>query len=88
MLNSLNLNNNKLGSEVGKALADALCKNSTLTSLELGQNKLVSEGGKALADALCKNITLTYLDIRNNSINFKLTSNNPNIKILQDRIHV
>ncbi|RIB30623.1 hypothetical protein C2G38_2152075 [Gigaspora rosea] len=52
-----------LGTEGGKALADALCKNNTLTSLFLAHNYLGSEGVKALADALCKNSTLTSLEL-------------------------
>ncbi|KAF0529908.1 kinase-like protein [Gigaspora margarita] len=52
----------------GKALADTLCKNSTLTKLNLRYNKLGSEGGKALADALCKNFTLTSLNLENNNL--------------------
>ena len=39
MLTSLNLTNNQLGSEGGKALADALCKNTMLTSLNLNENQ-------------------------------------------------
>ncbi|KAF0496460.1 kinase-like protein [Gigaspora margarita] len=62
-LTSLNLENNKLGSEGGKALADALCNNSMLTSLNLYWNKLGFEGGKVLADALCKNSILTSLNL-------------------------
>ncbi|RIB20701.1 hypothetical protein C2G38_2178647 [Gigaspora rosea] len=81
---SLKLCNNKLGSEERvKALADALCKNTTLTSLNLCNNELGSEGGKALANVLYKNTTLTSLNLGNNNINFKLKSNNHNIRIFQ-----
>ncbi|RIB25926.1 kinase-like domain-containing protein [Gigaspora rosea] len=82
-LTSLNLNSNWIGSEGVKALADALCRNSTLTSLNLWNNNLGFEGGKALAVALCKNSTLKKLNIKYNSFEFKLKSNNPNLKIIQ-----
>ncbi|RIB30296.1 hypothetical protein C2G38_2238357 [Gigaspora rosea] len=51
-----------------KMLADALCKNSTLTYLNLYGNNLGSEGGKALAGALCKNSTLTSLNLGCNKL--------------------
>ncbi|KAF0433187.1 Protein NLRC3 [Gigaspora margarita] len=73
-LTSLDLSNgswsssNNIGSEGGRALADALCKNNTLKFLNLQYNNLGSEGGKALAKALCSNTTLASLDISYNNI--------------------
>ncbi|KAF0519614.1 kinase-like protein [Gigaspora margarita] len=64
----LNLQNNQLGPEGGKALANALCKNTTLKFLNLGNNGLGTEGGKALVNALNKNTTLTLLDLENNGL--------------------
>ncbi|RIB10510.1 hypothetical protein C2G38_2043434 [Gigaspora rosea] len=66
ILTSLNLNNNKLGSDKGKILTDALCQNTTLTSLNLILNDLGPKGGQILADALCKNTTLTFLNLTYN----------------------
>ncbi|RIB14773.1 hypothetical protein C2G38_2094908, partial [Gigaspora rosea] len=67
-LTSLNLRYNSIGSEGGKAFADALGINITLKNLNLSYNNLDSEGGKALAVALCKNATLTSLDICENNL--------------------
>ncbi|RIB14804.1 hypothetical protein C2G38_2194012 [Gigaspora rosea] len=53
---------------VGKALANVLCKNTTLISLVLMGNYLASEGGKAIADALYKNTTLTSLNLQTNDL--------------------
>ncbi|RIB22594.1 hypothetical protein C2G38_2173599 [Gigaspora rosea] len=46
---------NTLGSKEGKALADTLRKNTTLTFLNL-------------IDVLCKNITLTSLNLSENNL--------------------
>ncbi|RIB00538.1 hypothetical protein C2G38_2233946 [Gigaspora rosea] len=51
---NLNLQNNKIGSERGKALVEALCMNTMLTSLNLYENNLESDVREALAVAqLC-----------------------------------
>ncbi|CAG8815550.1 19429_t:CDS:1, partial [Cetraspora pellucida] len=42
----------------GKALAEALCKNTSLTNLDFNAGESVR---KALAEALCKKTTLTNL---------------------------
>ncbi|CAG8838888.1 764_t:CDS:1, partial [Cetraspora pellucida] len=52
----------------GKALAEALCKNNTLTNLNLQHNNLGESAGKALAEALCENTTLTNLNLQYNSL--------------------
>ncbi|RIB21509.1 hypothetical protein C2G38_2176446 [Gigaspora rosea] len=54
---SPNPSRSNLGSEGENALADALCKNTSL-------NKVV----KALADALCKNTALTSLKFSKNNL--------------------
>ncbi|RIB11784.1 hypothetical protein C2G38_2202526 [Gigaspora rosea] len=51
-----------------KSLADALCKNTTLTSLYLYTNEDGSEGGKAPADPFCKDNKLKVLNISYNNL--------------------
>lgn len=48
-------------SKTGKALADALCKDTTVADA-LRSNELGVGGGKALADAIRKNTALTSLE--------------------------
>ncbi|RIB25500.1 hypothetical protein C2G38_2241355 [Gigaspora rosea] len=48
----LNLQNNEIGLERGKALVEALCMNTTLTSLNLYGNNLELDVREALAVAL------------------------------------
>ncbi|RIB16494.1 hypothetical protein C2G38_2189824 [Gigaspora rosea] len=59
---SLNLaGNNLILLEKEKALADVLCKYTTMTSFNLADNNLWSKGrksGKALANSPCKNTSL------------------------------
>jgi hypothetical protein len=57
-----------LRAESGKALAEALQTNTTLTQLSLNNNKLGDAGGCALAMALQTNTTLTQLDLDVNEL--------------------
>ena len=52
----------------GKALAEALAANTTLSTLILSDNYLGPEGAKALADALLQNSSLTELSIKGNEL--------------------
>ncbi|KAF0374541.1 protein NLRC3-like [Gigaspora margarita] len=62
-ITSLKLLGNHLGFEGNCVLAEALCKNTTLTSLVLfGDQRL-----DILAKAICVNNTLTFLEIRGNN---------------------
>jgi Ran GTPase-activating protein (RanGAP) involved in mRNA processing and transport len=54
---------NDLGEGGGRALAEALRLNSTLTSLNLGDNGLGEGAGRALAEALRLNTSLTSLKL-------------------------
>ena len=47
---TLNLRNNELGEDAGKAIADALSVNTTLTTLYLCENKL----GKDAETVICQ----------------------------------
>jgi Ran GTPase-activating protein (RanGAP) involved in mRNA processing and transport len=67
-LTSLDLNSNNIFDEGGKAIANALTKNSSLTTLDLRYNNISDEGVQAIANALTKNSSLTTLDLNNNSI--------------------
>ncbi|RIB29049.1 hypothetical protein C2G38_2156389 [Gigaspora rosea] len=70
-----------LDESAGKALSEALYKNTTLTNLNLNNNELGGSAGKALAklyakilpgkvldEAICKNTTLTCLKININGL--------------------
>lgn len=59
---------NNLGSEGGKALVEALCKNNTVTFLNLEASQLGFETGKALAETFFKNITLTTLIFKESTV--------------------
>ncbi|MCD6035114.1 MAG: family protein 3-like [Rickettsiales bacterium] len=67
-LTTLHLNDNKVGDEGVKALAEALKTNKTLTTLYLDWNKIGNTGAEALAEALKTNKTLTALDLSCNDI--------------------
>eukprot|EP00588_Corethron_pennatum_P017036 CAMPEP_0194305408 /NCGR_PEP_ID=MMETSP0171-20130528/2858_1 /TAXON_ID=218684 /ORGANISM="Corethron pennatum, Strain L29A3" /LENGTH=155 /DNA_ID=CAMNT_0039056931 /DNA_START=72 /DNA_END=536 /DNA_ORIENTATION=- len=58
----LDLGSKNIGDDGGKALAETLKVNKSLTSLHLSFNKIGDEGGKALAEALKENKSLTSLD--------------------------
>jgi hypothetical protein len=62
----LGWNNLEVGG--GRALAEALRLNSTLTSIDLHYNGLGEGGGRALAEALRLNTTLTLIDLRGNRL--------------------
>ncbi|EGD77003.1 hypothetical protein PTSG_12575 [Salpingoeca rosetta] len=64
----VNLADNDLGPEGGKAIGEALKVNTTLTSLDLYSNNLRPEGGKAIGEALKVNTTLTSLDLDGNDL--------------------
>ncbi|KAF0488348.1 RNI-like protein [Gigaspora margarita] len=53
-VNLLDIPDNQIGDEGGKAFTEALIQNKTLTSLNLSYNQLDSEGGKAFTNALNK----------------------------------
>ncbi|CAF1063913.1 unnamed protein product, partial [Didymodactylos carnosus] len=58
---------NQITDRGGKALAEALKVNSTLTQLDLGSNQ-ISDRGEALAEVLKVNSTLTKLNLYSNQI--------------------
>ena len=64
----LRLKSCDLGEGGGRALAEALRLNTTLTSLDLGSNGLGEGGGRALAETLRLNTTLTELNLYNNVV--------------------
>ena len=67
-LKVLVLNNNNIGGEGAKALAEALKTNTTLTNLNLGSNQIGDEGARAIADALQTNTRLISLNLEFNQI--------------------
>jgi len=64
----LRLNSCGLGEGGGRALAEALRLNTTVTSLNLGWNRLREIGGRALAEALRLSCTLASLDLSDNGL--------------------
>ena len=64
----VDLSSNKLGSEGGKAIAEALKVNNTLTNINLSGNKLGSEAGKVIGEALKVNSTIVEIDLMNNDL--------------------
>ena len=62
-LNVLRLKCCGVGESGGRALAEALRLNTTVTSLYLGVNRLGQGGGLALAETLRHNTTLASLDL-------------------------
>ena len=69
-MTSLNLFRNCLGDGGGRALAESLSKNTTLTSLDLGGNGLGEGAGRALAETLRFNTVLTSLAVSWNGFNY------------------
>ena len=66
---TLYLENNQIGVEGAKALANALRINTSVTTLELGyHSKIGHEGAKALANSLRINTSVTTLHLRDNQI--------------------
>ena len=62
------LNNNSIGAEGAKAVADALGVNGSLTSLDLRENEIGDDGAKALGEGLTVNGSLTSLTLYGNDI--------------------
>lgn len=67
----VNLNENNLGDDGCKAMADMLKVNRTLKYLDLGLNYITNEGAKEVAAALDQNKTITMLGISGNEIEDK-----------------
>ncbi|TKS76246.1 T-complex-associated testis-expressed protein 1 [Collichthys lucidus] len=67
-LEILNMCDNNIRGPGAKAIAHALCKNSTLMSLNLRLNRLRDEGGEALCKALLDNNTLLHLHLGANEV--------------------
>jgi Ran GTPase-activating protein (RanGAP) involved in mRNA processing and transport len=73
-LRSLNLSHNYLrrnsfSSEIGIiAIANALCKNESITELDLEHNKIELNGARELSKALCVNTTLKILSLEHNKL--------------------
>ena len=67
-LDTLYLENSKIGYEGVIALADALITNKTLKALDIGGNNIGIIGAKVIANALEKNKTLNNIYMYNNSI--------------------
>ena len=63
-LTQLDLCDNALGEEGGRAMGEALAVNTTLTQLDLCGNKIGSTGASAISQALEVNKALTNLDLR------------------------
>ena len=59
---------NGLGGGGGRALAETLRLNTTLTSLSLSATSLRGDGGRAVAETLRLNTTLTELDLGYNDL--------------------
>ena len=70
-LTSLDLGaeSNRMGKAWGRAVADALCTNTTLTSLNIAGNQLGDAGGAAVAEALHgNNFKIKSLDVSLNRL--------------------
>ena len=77
-----------LGPGGGKALGEALQRNSTLRSLDITQNDLGVEGGVAFGAALAVNTTLASLNMRFNRIGFGLERASSFAKALEARVYM
>ena len=58
----------ELGEGGGRAIADALRVNSTVTLLDLGNNELGEGGAQTIAEALRVNSTVSSLNLRSNGV--------------------
>lgn len=67
-LKELRLSNNKLGDEGGKAMAQALKNNKSLTICHLSNNKFSAEAAKGMAEVIKVNTVLKDLDLSSNLI--------------------
>jgi hypothetical protein len=63
-----------LGEGGGRALAETLRLNTTLTSLDLYKNGLGEGGGRALAETLRLNTTITELQLGFNALGIEQES--------------
>ena len=68
VLEFLNVSNNFIQAEGGRALGRLLRDNKSLLSLDIGLNMLEDKGGKMLLEGLRDNDTLKHLNIRANSL--------------------
>ncbi|KJE94948.1 hypothetical protein CAOG_08896 [Capsaspora owczarzaki ATCC 30864] len=64
----LNLDENQIGDNEARAIAEALKVNKTLTELHLYTNRIGDAGAKAIAEALKVNKTMTLLHLQQNHI--------------------
>ena len=62
-MTGIDLKDNKIGDEGGKAIGEALKVNTSLTEIYLGDNNIGDEGGKAIGEALKVN---TNIDLNRN----------------------
>ena len=67
-LTSINLENNQIGAEGGKALAEGIAVSKSLTSIDLCGNEIGPEGATALGPAIAVSKSLTSIDVGFNSI--------------------
>jgi Ran GTPase-activating protein (RanGAP) involved in mRNA processing and transport len=67
-LTHLNLNDNSIGDEGAKALAQVLPSMTGLTKLDLKSNQIGDAGADALANVLSKMNKLSYIDLSFNNI--------------------
>jgi len=68
---NLDLSNDNIGYEGGKAIGEALKSNTTLTKVYLSNNRIGDEGDKAIGEALKGNTTLTKVYLSNNNIGYE-----------------
>jgi len=68
VLCSLDMMGNKIDSQGGSLLGQALATNESLLSLNLRLNHLGDGGGSALLDCLANNVTLRYLNLSANEL--------------------
>ena len=64
----MDLSWNRLTARGGKALAESIENNKTLTVLDIGWNGIGDEAGKTLENALTENNVLRHLNIANNRL--------------------
>ena len=71
VLISLNLSDNRIGSEGGNALGNALNQNYTLHFLDIHLNELGEDGGVGLLEGVIHNQCLLSLNISSNQMRMK-----------------
>ena len=76
-LTALDLNNNSIGDEGCRHLADVICNNQSLSTLSLWNNQITEEGATYFISALKslpgKSRVLVKLNLKNNSIPDEVT---------------